>query len=189
MWVAMKIVTVFLPFVVFFAAGACAEERFYDGGEFTPLAELQFTNRTTAVRETVYADIAAPLEYDDMTVTLSRCWRATPPDEARNAAWIDVVRHAPADNETYVNPSEASEKAENKEKDVKEESLFSGWVYAESPGLSMPEHPIYSVRLLSCATERKTDAAPAPEPAENNAPEPAGEPDAHMGEDERPNED
>ncbi|MET0155874.1 MAG: DUF2155 domain-containing protein [Rickettsiales bacterium] len=146
-----------------FAREVKAEEAFYQGGEFTPLAEVQFTNRTTAVRESAYVSASAPLEYDDMTVTLSRCWRSSPPDEPRSAAWIEVVRHAPADEGEYLDPETASKKAEENTSEVKEEPLFSGWIYAESPALAMPEHPIFTVRLLRCATESEKEA-------ENNVP-------------------
>ncbi len=37
--------------------------------------------------------------------------------------------------------------------------IFSGWMFADSPGLNAVEHPVYDVWLKSCKTE---SAVPAP---------------------------
>ncbi len=38
--------------------------------------------------------------------------------------------------------------------------IFSGWMFADSPGLNAVEHPVYDVWLKSCRTD---SAVPAPE--------------------------
>lgn len=57
--------------------------------------------------------------------------------------------------------------------------LFSGWIFASSPGLNGVEHPIYDVWLIGCkgGTSVILDnppvaPAPAPEPAPAPAPSP-----------------
>jgi hypothetical protein len=61
--------------------------------------------------------------------------------------------------------------------------IFTGWMFAESPGLHAVEHPVFDVWLTSC----KTNEAPAPSGSAANAPpegapappaEPAAEPAA-----------
>lgn len=57
--------------------------------------------------------------------------------------------------------------------------LFTGWMFASSPGLHAVEHPVYDVWLVSCKTEVGADAEPpavlAPKPEteeeESEAPE------------------
>ena len=161
----------------FIASKTSAQEDVQQGGEFLPQAQLQFANRTTAVRETAIADSAEALEYDDMTITLRRCWRSIPPEETKRAAWIDVVRHAPSEDGVYVDPEDAAAQAETDESAITDESMFSGWIYAESPALSMPEHPIFTITLLGC-TSGETPGVVAedgdavnPEDSENEASE------------------
>ncbi len=43
--------------------------------------------------------------------------------------------------------------------DEKAEWVFSGWMFASSPGLSYMDHPIYDVWVLDCL-EAKSDEAP-----------------------------
>ena len=48
--------------------------------------------------------------------------------------------------------------------DRKIRRIFSGWMFAESPGLNAVEHPIYDVWLKDC--KQKSDV-PAPDNAQN----------------------
>jgi hypothetical protein len=74
-----------------------------------------------------------------------------------------------------------------------EQRLFTGWMFAESPGLHAVEHPVFDVWLTSCKTPEggqtagnaanaaapgaAPGAAPAPAPAAAPAPPPAAEPE------------
>lgn len=49
--------------------------------------------------------------------------------------------------------------------DRKIRRIFTGWMFAESPGLNAVEHAVYDVWLKSCKT--KSDV-PAPQPAKTN---------------------
>ncbi len=52
----------------------------------------------------------------------------------------------------------------------KEQQIFSGWIFADSPGLNGIEHPIYDVWLKSCDGGTKVIATAKPEiPAETSA--------------------
>ena len=46
----------------------------------------------------------------------------------------------------------------------KEQQIFSGWIFADSPGLNGIEHPIYDVWLTSCDGGTKVIATAKPEP-------------------------
>jgi len=54
------------------------------------------------------------------------------------------------------------------------ERIFTGWMFAESPGLHAVEHPVFDVWLINC----KTNAAPAPSGSNVNAAAPGATPDA-----------
>jgi len=49
-----------------------------------------------------------------------------------------------------------------------EQRIFTGWMFAESPGLHAVEHPVFDVWLTNC----KTASAPAPSDSSANAPSP-----------------
>lgn len=44
--------------------------------------------------------------------------------------------------------------------DGTEKRVFSGWMFAESPGLNAVEHPVFDVWLTECQKPAKTAAAP-----------------------------
>lgn len=41
-------------------------------------------------------------------------------------------------------------------------SLFKGWMFASSPGLSAIEHPVYDVWVLDCVTSADSSASSSP---------------------------
>ena len=56
--------------------------------------------------------------------------------------------------------------------DGKEKRLFSGWMFADSPGLNAVEHPVFDVWLTDCAQPRTA----APRPAQPGATRPSAPP-------------
>ncbi len=61
----------------------------------------------------------------------------------------------------------------------KEQQIFSGWIFADSPGLNGIEHPIYDVWLKSCEGGTKIIATAKPDvPAPTAQPGPAVGPTA-----------
>lgn len=44
--------------------------------------------------------------------------------------------------------------------DGKEKRIFTGWMFADSPGLNAVEHPVFDVWLTECAQPQRTTAAP-----------------------------
>ncbi|KQT29283.1 MULTISPECIES: DUF2155 domain-containing protein [unclassified Bradyrhizobium] len=50
--------------------------------------------------------------------------------------------------------------------------IFSGWMFAASPGLHGVEHPIYDIWLTDCKEPQQTIATAAPDPAAKPAPPP-----------------
>lgn len=58
--------------------------------------------------------------------------------------------------------------------DGKEKRIFTGWMFADSPGLNAVEHPVFDVWLTDCAQPR-TVARRQPQPGQ---PQPGGPPGA-----------
>ena len=44
--------------------------------------------------------------------------------------------------------------------DGKEKRIFTGWMFADSPGLNAVEHPVFDVWLTGCAQPRGSSAVP-----------------------------
>lgn len=66
--------------------------------------------------------------------------------------------------------------------DGQEKKLFSGWMFAESPGLNAVEHPVYDVWLTDCAKPRVVAAtAPAGRPGQPTPATRGGQPGTQPG--------
>ncbi len=65
--------------------------------------------------------------------------------------------------------------------DGSEKRIFSGWMFAESPGLNAVEHPVFDVWLTDCQKLAKTAAAP--KAGGEAAAKDAASPPAQTGED------
>lgn len=80
--------------------------------------------------------------------------------------------------DTFVEVDEVSAEKSDADKAAKEyKRIFSGWMYAASPGLHGIEHPIYDIWLTSCKGGTDVIAEAPPAVADVGAP-PAGLPDA-----------
>ncbi len=92
-------------------------------------AELQVLDKVTARISVLRAGVGQTAQYGTLTILVRAC-NARPPDEVPDAAafleMTDSRRAAGA------------------------ERVFRGWMFANAPGVSMLEHPVYDVRVLDC---------------------------------------
>ncbi len=106
------------------ARDAAAQEWVPRGG-----AELQVLDKVTARISVLRANVGQAAQYGTLTILVRAC-NARPPDEVPDAAafleMTDSRRAAGA------------------------ERVFRGWMFANAPGVSMLEHPVYDVRVLDC---------------------------------------
>ncbi len=94
------------------------------------------------------AGIGETVQFGALQVTARVCY-TRPPTEATNT-------------DAFVQVDEVTLQGEVKR-------IFSGWMFAASPGLHAVEHPIYDVWLTDCASPIKV-AEPAPPPAPASPP-------------------
>ncbi len=98
------------------------------------------------------AAIGETVQFGALRVTARVCY-TRPPTEATNT-------------DSFVQVDEVTLQGEVKR-------IFSGWMFAASPGLHAVEHPIYDVWLTDCASPIKVAepaAPPAPVPAARTSP-------------------
>ncbi|CAA9253216.1 MAG: hypothetical protein AVDCRST_MAG08-2328 [uncultured Acetobacteraceae bacterium] len=92
-------------------------------------AELQVLDKVTARISVLRAGVGQAAQYGTLTIMVRSC-NARPPDEVPDAAafleMTDSRRAAGA------------------------QQVFRGWMFANAPGVSMLEHPVYDVRVLDC---------------------------------------
>ena len=92
-------------------------------------AELQVLDKVTARISVLKAPVGQSARYGTLTIAVRAC-NARPPDDVPDAAafleMTDSRRSAGA------------------------QQVFRGWMFANAPGVSMLEHPVYDVRVLDC---------------------------------------
>ncbi|WP_419895792.1 DUF2155 domain-containing protein [Roseomonas sp. USHLN139] len=92
-------------------------------------AQLQALDKVTARITIVDAPVNQPVRFGTLSVTVRAC-NARPPEEVPDAAaWLEVL-------DTRNDPNGAA--------------VFRGWMFANAPGVSMLEHPVYDLRVLEC---------------------------------------
>jgi len=127
---------------------------------------LQVLNKVTGNISKFTAIKGRPERAGRIEIIAHRCWQASPEDRPENAALLEVrelkAGEAPA-------------------------TIFEGWMFSSSPGLSALEHPFYDITVLACEsyteqpdgtftpkedpkTEAKTDAKVATPEAKKPAP-------------------
>lgn len=80
-------------------------------------------------------DIAAPLnvpvKFATLTITARYCYSTPPSETPETSAFVQI-------------DDSRSDKADKR--------IFSGWMYASSPGLNALQHPLYDVWAIFCRT-------------------------------------
>jgi hypothetical protein len=99
------------------------------GWEPRRVAELQMLDKVNARVSVLRATVDQPAQFGTLTLRVAAC-NARPADEVPDAAaWLEIRdSRRPADRQV----------------------VFRGWLFANAPGVSMLEHPVYDVRVLEC---------------------------------------
>lgn len=134
-------------FVLLFGPSSSAQAREMDD---YPIAKLQSLDKVTARTMTFEAPVGSTVNFGPLFIKVQVCREAPPVEQPESAAFLQVWENTPED---------------------KAEWIFSGWMFASSPGLSSMDHPIYDVWVLDClgeppAEDEKPDSAEEPEAAD-----------------------
>jgi hypothetical protein len=99
-----------------------------------PMVKLRSLDKVTARTEIFEANVGSTVKFGSLFIKVQACRKAPPIEQPESAAFLQVW-----------------------EVDAQEEAqwVFSGWMFASSPGLSSMDHPIYDVWVLDCL-EQKT---------------------------------
>lgn len=95
-----------------------------------PFVSLQALNKITARVSELQARVGESARFGALLIEPQTCM-VTPPTEApESAAFLQIKEILPGSAE--------------------ERGVFSGWMFASSPGLSAMDHPVYDVWVMSC---------------------------------------
>lgn len=94
-------------------------------------ALLQGLDKVTARVSELKAPLNKPVRFGTLIITARACHKTPPEEPPESAAFLEI-----------------SERREGEPP----KPLFSGWMFASSPGLSALEHPVYDIWVLDCMT-------------------------------------
>ncbi len=156
--------TVFLCAVLAFPSALHARAT-----ENYPIVKLRSLDKITARTVTFEAKVGSTVKFGGIYIKVQACRKAPEIEKPESAAFLQVWD---IDKENDAN------------------WIFSGWMFASSPGLSAMDHPIYDVWVLDCLQtlenkepegedvregEGEIDEAPLPDKPAPGAPEETSE--------------
>jgi hypothetical protein len=86
-------------------------------------------DKITGRPTTLLAPIGKPIQFATLTITARFCYSTPSAETPETAAFVQIDDHRP---------------------DQPPRRVFSGWMYASSPGLNGMEHPLYDVWVITC---------------------------------------
>jgi hypothetical protein len=90
---------------------------------------LRGLDKITGRPTTLIAPLGKPIHYATLTITARYCYSTPPTETPETAAFVQIDDHRP---------------------DQPGRRVFSGWMYASSPGLHGMQHPLYDVWVITC---------------------------------------
>ncbi len=124
-----------------------------------PVVKLRSLDKISA-RTTIFeSEVGSTIKFGEVYIKVQACRKTPEMEQPEAAAFMQVWE---------VEPKKEGE-AEGASR-----WIFSGWMFASSPGLSSMDHPIYDVWVLDCL-EKKTDKADTADKKQGEGEMPAGE--------------
>ena len=107
-------------------------------------------DKVTARISTLEVRLNETKQFGSLKVTPRACYTRSPVEPPRTSTFVEV---------------------DEVELDGRENRIFTGWMFAESPGLNAVEHPVFDVWLTRCGQPSRPATA-----AKGGKAEPGGEP-------------
>ncbi len=112
------------------------------------IAQLQGLDKITARISTFEVPVGQMAKFGTLSIRVDACYRTPPEERPESASFLEI-----------------SDQREDASGTV--DQLFSGWMFASTPGLSALEHPVYDVGVKECidAGDEGTGATEQGQPA------------------------
>lgn len=120
-------------------------------------ATLRALDKITGRSADIVVKVDQPVVFGSLRVELRACFQAPPEEVPESAAFLRIASTQPVAVETMEAAVAATTVAT-----VSDDNpiLFSGWMYASSPGLNALEHPVYDVWVIRCTAPAPVRTAP-----------------------------
>lgn len=105
-------------------------------------------DKVTARISTFEVELGKTAEFGSLKVTPRACYSRPPTEQPKTTTFVEV---------------------DEMQLDGAEKRIFTGWMFAESPGLYGVEHPTVDVWLTECKGPAKTTALRAPQQSDTGA--------------------
>ncbi len=93
--------------------------------------EIRALDKITGKASIIMAPLNVPVHFATLTITARTCYSTPLSETPETSAFLQIDDHRP---------------------DQPQRRVFSGWMYASSPGLNSMQHPLYDVWAISCIT-------------------------------------
>ena len=128
-----------------------AEARWNEETEATLRALDKITGRSTDIE----VNVGGAVVFGSLKVELKACFQRPPDMPPESAAFLSVHSTQAVQVESM---EEAVSSSEVETVSDDNPLLFSGWMFASSPGLSALEHPVYDIWVIRCTAQRPVEA-------------------------------
>lgn len=123
-----------------------ADARWNQETEATLRALDKITGRSTDID----VKVGEPIVFGSLKVELKACYQRPPDMPPESAAFLSV-HSTQAVQVDSMNEAVSLQNIETVGDDNRQ--LFSGWMWASSPGLSALEHPVYDIWVIRCTAQ------------------------------------
>jgi hypothetical protein len=96
-----------------------------------PVLELRALDKITGRASVLMAPLDEPVKFKTLTIEAYSCYSTPASETPETSAFLQIDDHRP---------------------DQAERRVYSGWMYASSPGLNGMQHPLYDVWVIKCNT-------------------------------------
>jgi hypothetical protein len=117
-------------------SGAARAQRIENG-----VAVFAALDKVTARISKLEIKLGDTVNFGALKVTPRACYTRAPTEPPKTTSFVEI-------QEVLL--------------DGKEQRIFSGWMFAESPGLNAVEHPVFDIWLTDCAAPTRPVAATQP---------------------------
>jgi hypothetical protein len=123
--------------------------------------KLRALDKITGNSTDINAKVGDTLTFGRLKVTVKACFQSPPEDTPESAAFLEIHATTPPGKGRDDAAADTVRLHRGPQPIGPDGLLFSGWMFASSPGLSALEHPTYDVWVISCNTSAPPSAASA----------------------------
>lgn len=114
--------------------------------------KLRALDKITGNSKDLSAKVGDSITFGRLRVTVRACYQADPRETPESAAFLEVRSTTPTEKQPAADKPGATPAMNRGPQPIGPDGLlFSGWMYASSPGINALEHPTYDVWVISCS--------------------------------------